>query len=55
MLIPRYDGVCDVDKVFKYYFKTLTNKVAELIRFGSLPDHIDEEFLKESLILEGRV
>lgn len=55
MLIPAYNGVCDVTKVFQYYFKTLTNKVSELIRFGSLPDHIDEEFLKESLILEGRV
>ena len=55
MRIPQYDGVCDVSKVFQYYFKTLTNKVAELIRFGNLPDHIDEESLKESLILEGRV
>lgn len=55
MLIPQYNGVCDVTKVFQYYFKTLTNKVAELIRFKKLPDHIDEEFLKESLILEGRV
>lgn len=55
MLIPAYNGVCDVEKVFQYYFKTLTNKVAELIRFDNLPDHIDEEFLKESLILQGRV
>lgn len=55
MLIPQYNGVCDVTKVFQYYFKTLTNKVAELIRLKKLPDHIDEEFLKESLILEGRV
>lgn len=55
MLIPQYNGVCDVTKVFQYYFKTLTNKVAELIRLKKLPDHIDEEFLKESLILDGRV
>lgn len=55
MLIPAYNGVCDVEKVFKYYFKTLTNKVSELIRFKNLPDHVDEEYLKESLVLQGRV
>lgn len=55
MKIPTYGGVCDVEKVFRYYFKTLTNKVAELIRLQGLEERMDEEYIKESLILEGRV
>ena len=55
MLIPEYHGVCDVEKIFRYYFKSLTNKVCNLIRFEDLPDHIDEEFLKEQLVLTGRI
>lgn len=55
VIIPTYCGVCDVEKVFRYYFKTLTNKVAELIRLKGLEDRMDEEYIKESLILEGRV
>lgn len=54
MLLPAYNGVCDVEKVFTYYFKTLTNKVSELIRLRNLSDHMDEEYIKEVLILEGR-
>lgn len=53
--IPTYSGVCDVEKVFRYYFKTLTNKVAELIRLKGLEERMDEEYIKENLILEGRV
>ena len=55
MIIPKYSGVCDVEKVFQYYFKTLTNKVAEMFRLKGLEDRMDEEYIKESLILEGRV
>lgn len=55
MKIPAYDGVCDVSKVFTYYFKTLTNKVAEIIRLRNLEIKMDEEAIKELLILEGRV
>ena len=55
MLIPEYKGVCDVEKIFRFYFKTLTNKVCNLIQFDNLTDHIDEEYLKEQLVLEGRV
>lgn len=55
MIIPNYNGVCDVEKVFQYYFKTLTNKVSELIRLKNLGDRMDEEYIKECLILEGRV
>lgn len=55
MIIPNYGGVCDVEKVFQYYFKTLTNKVSELIRLKNLGDRMDEEYIKECLILEGRV
>lgn len=55
VIIPTYGGVCDVEKVFRYYFKTLTNKVAELIRLEGLEERMDEEYIKECLILEGRV
>ena len=55
LIIPTYSGVCDVEKVFRYYYKTLTNKVAELIRLKGLEERMDEEYIKESLILEGRV
>ena len=55
LTIPKYSGVCDVGRVFEYYFKTLTNKVAELIRFNGLEERLDEEYIKEALILEGRV
>lgn len=55
LIIPKYSGVCDVEKVFQYYFKTLTNKVAELIRIKGLEERMDEEYIKEGLILEGRV
>lgn len=54
MLIPSYGGVCNVEKIFRFYFKTLTNKVCNLIRFKKLTDHIDEEFLKEQLVLKGK-
>lgn len=55
MIISTYSGVCDVEKVFRYYFKSLTNKVAELIRLNGLEERMDEEYIKECLILEGRV
>lgn len=55
MNIPSYEGICDVEKIFQYYFKTLTNKVAELIRLKNLEERMDDEYIKENLILEGRV
>lgn len=55
MLIPAYDGICNVEKVFTYYFKMLTNKVAEIIRLKNLGPKMDEEYIKETLILDGRV
>ena len=55
MIIPNYEGVCNVDQNFKYYFKTLVNKVGSLIDIKNLPENIDEEFLKEQLILTGKI
>ena len=55
MLIPNYEGVCNVESNFTYYFKTLVNKVASMIDFKNLPENIDEEFLKEQLILAGKI
>ena len=55
MLIPNYEGVCNVESNFTYYFKTLVNKVASMIDFKNLPENIDEEYLKEQLILAGKV
>ena len=55
MIIPSYEGICDVERVFKYYFKTLTNKVCELIRLKNLEERMDEQYIKEHWILDGRI
>lgn len=55
MIIPSYEGICDVERVFKYYFKTLTNKVCELIRLKNLEERMDEQYMKEHWILDGRI
>ena len=54
-LIPNYEGVCSVDQNFNYYFKTLTNKISSMIEFKNLPEKVNEEFLKEHLILCGKI
>ena len=55
LVIPNYEGVCNVDQNFRFYFKTLTNKVGQMIEFKNLPENVDEEFLKEQLILCGKI
>ena len=55
MLIPNYEGVCKVDDNFRFYFKTLVSKIGSFIKFENLPENINEEFLKEQLILTGRI
>lgn len=55
LIIPEYHGVCDVESMFRYYFTTLTNKVCSLIEFNNLPDHVDDKFLKSTLVLEGKI
>ena len=55
MIIPSYEGICDVERVFKYYFKTLTNKVCELIRLKNLEERMDGQYMKEHWILDGRI
>lgn len=55
LIIPEYHGVCDVESMFRYYFITLTNKVCSLIEFKNLPDHVDDKFLKSTLVLEGKI
>ena len=55
LVIPNYEGVCNVDQNFRFYFKTLTNKVSQMIEFKNLPENVDEEFLKEQLILCGKI
>lgn len=55
MIIPNYEGICDVERVFKYYFKTLTNKVCELIRLKNLEERMDGQYMKEHWILDGRI
>lgn len=55
LIIPEYHGVCDVESMFRYYFATLTNKVCSLIEFKNLPDHVDDKFLKSTLVLEGKI
>ena len=55
LVIPNYEGVCNVDQNFRFYFKTLTNKVGQMIEFKNLPENVNEEFLKEQLILCGKI
>lgn len=52
-----YEGVCDVEANFWSYFKLLTNKAMSLFKFTGLEDleAVDERFLKEQLILKGKV
>lgn len=52
-----YNGVCDVEANFWSYFKLLTNKAMSLFKFSGLEDleAVDERFLKEQLILKGKV
>lgn len=53
----EYKGVCDVEANFWSYFKLLTNKAMSLFKFTGLEDleAVDERFLKEQLILRGKV
>lgn len=53
----EYKGVCDVEANFRSYFKLLTNKAMSLFKFTGLEslEAIDERFLKEQLILRGKV
>ena len=53
----EYKGVCDVEANFQSYFKILTNKAMSLFKFTGLEDleAVDERFLKEQLILRGKV
>lgn len=55
LIIPEYSGVCNVEEMFRYYFTTLTNKVCSLIEFKDLPEHVDDKFLKSTLVLEGKI
>lgn len=52
-----YKGVCDVEANFWTYFRLLTNKAMSLFKFTGLEDleAIDERYLKEQLILRGKV
>lgn len=52
-----YKGVCDVEANFWSYFRLLTNKAMSLFKFTGLEDleAIDERYLKEQLILRGKV
>lgn len=53
----EYKGVCDVEANFHSYFKLLTNKTMSIFKFTGLEnlEAIDERFLKEQLILKGKV
>ena len=52
-----YKGVCDVEANFWSYFRLLTNKAMSLFKFTGLDDleAIDERYLKEQLILRGKI
>ena len=48
-------GVCDVDMIYRFYFKWLLGKLHELFVWENLPKTIDEDFLNNSLFLTGNV
>lgn len=51
----KYEGVCDVQLNFEFYFTQLLNKTMGLFKWKNLPSTINEEFLMEQLILCGKV
>lgn len=51
----NYLGVCDVEDNFRFYFKQLTNIAASLFKWENLPSTVDERFLMENLILNGKI
>lgn len=51
----NYLGVCDVEDNFRFYFKQLTNIAASLFKWENLPSTVDERFLTENLILNGKI
>ena len=48
-------GICDVDRMYEFYFKWLLGKLQELFVWENLPSTIDETFLNNQLFLTGRV
>lgn len=54
-VMPRFKGVCDVQKNFTTYFNLLTNKVSSLFLWKNLPSTIDRRYLEFSLLLNGKV
>lgn len=50
-----YEGSCDVERLFQFYFKQLTNICVSLFKINNLPENIDPNFLIEQLVLTGRV
>ena len=51
----KYGGVCDVQMNFEGYFKLLTNKAMSIFEFSRLPETINENWLKEQLVLSGKI
>lgn len=51
----KYEGICNVQLNFESYFKLLTNKAMSIFKFGGLPETVDEDWLKEQLVLAGKV
>lgn len=54
-IIPKYDGVTNVQFNFETYFKQLVNKCQSLFKFTNLPSTINENYLKCTLLLSGAV
>lgn len=52
---PRYDGVLNVQFNFESYFKLLLNKCVSIFKWDGLPENIDEHFLMEQLVLNGKL
>lgn len=52
--IPKYRGVCNVERNFASYFKLLLNKCLSIFKWSNLPDSIDERFLNLQLVMNGK-
>ena len=48
-------GICDVEENYKFYFKWLLSKTKEIFIIKNLPDTININFLKNTLLLDGEI
>lgn len=50
-----FKGVCDVEEQYQYFYSYLLNKASSIFVYENVPDTIDIDFLKTSLLLNGNL